>query len=84
MTPTLAHVFMLTGLNVSESDQFFSLPGNTTHKIDTKSIGGWKVYIKLYSKTSKSVELREHTAFLNMWLDHFIFCGKSVGPTTQY
>ena len=30
-----------------------------------------------------SVYLREHTAFLNMWLEKFIFCGKSVGPTNN-
>ena len=28
-----------------------------------------------------SVSNREHTAFLNMWLEKFIFCGKIVGLT---
>ena len=28
-----------------------------------------------------SVSDREHTAFLNMWLEKFIFCGKTIGPT---
>jgi len=27
---------------------------------------------------------REHATFLNMWLDKFIFCGRSVGPTSFY
>ena len=27
---------------------------------------------------------REHATFLNMWLDKFIFCGRSVGPTSVY
>jgi len=83
MTPTLADVFMLTGLNISETDRISALSA-PTHKFDTRSIGGWKGYINLYSKTSGSVTPKEHTAFLNMWLDHYIFCGKSVGPTTQY
>jgi hypothetical protein len=26
---------------------------------------------------------QEHTTFLNMWLEKFIFCGKTVGPTTN-
>jgi len=29
------------------------------------------------------VSLREHTAFLNMWLEKLIFCGKTVGPTNN-
>ena len=28
-----------------------------------------------------SVSDREHTAFLDMWLEKFIFCDKTVGPT---
>ena len=31
----------------------------------------------------RSVSVREHTAFLNMWLEKFIFCGKAVGPTNN-
>jgi hypothetical protein len=27
---------------------------------------------------------REHTAFLNLWLEHFIFCGPSLAPTNNY
>ena len=27
---------------------------------------------------------REHAIFLNMWLDKFVFCGRSVGPTSIY
>jgi hypothetical protein len=27
---------------------------------------------------------REHTTFLNFWLEHFIFCGPSLGPTKNY
>ena len=27
---------------------------------------------------------REHTAFLNFWLEHFIFCGTSLAPTKNY
>jgi hypothetical protein len=27
---------------------------------------------------------REHTAFLNFWLEHFIFCDPSLAPTKNY
>jgi hypothetical protein len=27
---------------------------------------------------------REHVAFLNMWLEKFVFCAKSFGPTSNY
>ena len=30
-----------------------------------------------------SVSVREHTTFLNMWLEKFIFYGKVVGPTNN-
>lgn len=40
MTLTLADMLMLTDLNVSESDNFFSLPANVTRRIKTRQIGG--------------------------------------------
>jgi hypothetical protein len=27
---------------------------------------------------------KEHTAILNFWLEHFIFCGPSLTPTKKY
>jgi hypothetical protein len=27
---------------------------------------------------------KEHTAFLNFWLEHFIFCDPSLAPTKNY
>ena len=31
-----------------------------------------------------TVDDREHVAFLNMWLEKFIFCGSSCGPTYNH
>lgn len=31
-----------------------------------------------------SVDSKEHSAFLNMWLEHFVFCRKAVGSVTHY
>jgi len=62
-------------------DLFFLLE-KASFKIETKSIGGWKGYISKNMKTG-SISVREHTAFLNMWLEKFIFCGRAVGPTNN-
>jgi len=82
MTPTLIDVMMLTGLNIHAPNRSFHLLEKASFKIETKNIGGWKGYINKNMKTG-SVSVREHTAFLNMWLEKFIFCGKTVGPTSN-
>ena len=82
MTPTLLDVMMLTDLNISTSDKPFYFSEKASFKIKTRSIGGWKGYVARNVKTG-SVSIREHAAFLNMWLEKFIFCGKAVGPTTN-
>ena len=79
-TPTLLDVMMLTGLNITASDLSFNFLDQASFKIKTRTIGGWSGYVTENMKT-RSVSMREHTAFLNMWLEKFIFCGKTVGPT---
>jgi hypothetical protein len=81
-TPTLMDVMMLTGLNIHAPDRSFHLLEKASFKIETMNIGGWKGYISKNMKTG-SVSAREHAAFLNMWLEKFIFCGKTVGPTSN-
>ena len=73
---------MLTGLNIHASDRPFHLLEKASFKIETKSIGRWKGYIGKNMKT-RSVSVREHAAFLNMWLEKFIFSGKAIGPTNN-
>ena len=82
MTPTLLDVLMLTGLNISTSDRSYDLLSKPDFKLDTRNIGGWKGYIYKYSKIG-AADLREHAAFLNMWLEKFIFCGKTVSPISN-
>ena len=82
MTPTLLDVMMLTGLNITASDRAFNFLDPASFKIKTRAIGGWSGYVFENMKTG-SVSVREHTAFLNMWLEKFIFCGKTVGPTNN-
>ena len=82
MTPTLMDVVMLTGLNIHAPDKSFHLLEKASFKIETKSIGGWKGYIGK-NMNNGSVSVREHAAFLNMWLEKFIFSGKAIGPTNN-
>nr|AAU89213.1 hypothetical protein [Oryza sativa Japonica Group]ABF96793.1 hypothetical protein LOC_Os03g32000 [Oryza sativa Japonica Group] len=58
---------------------------NTKNQYDfrTKSIGGWSGYVAAYMGQG-SVTPREHVAFLLMWLEKFLFCGSSCGPTTNW
>nr|AAM00944.1 Hypothetical protein [Oryza sativa Japonica Group]AAN04940.1 Unknown protein [Oryza sativa Japonica Group]AAP52918.1 hypothetical protein LOC_Os10g17300 [Oryza sativa Japonica Group] len=83
MTPTLLDITMITGLDVTSSANPMSL--NTKNQFDfrTKSIGGWSGYVAAYMGKG-SVTPREHTAFLLMWLEKFLFCGSSCGLTTNW
>ena len=82
MTPTLMDVMILTGLNIHALDRPFHLLEKASFMIETKSIGGWKGYNGKNMNTG-FVSVREHTAFLNMWLEKFIFYGKVVGPPSN-
>jgi hypothetical protein len=82
-TPTLADVYMLTGLDTSTTDDASIYGRKSEYRVNTRNIGGWTGYIQEYRRT-RTVGQREHTTFLNMWLEKFIFCGRSVGPTNAY
>jgi hypothetical protein len=83
MTLTLADVLLLTGLDISSSDTLFSYRGvKPSHRLETKNVGGWAGYITEHMKDG-TVSDGEHVAFLNMWLEKFVFCGKSFGPTSN-
>ena len=82
-SPTLADVLMLTGLDISTTNSNHLFDTKPSAKVETCAIGGWSGYIQKYRKTG-SVGEREQAIFLNMWLDKFVFCGRSAGPTTVY
>jgi hypothetical protein len=82
MTPTLLDVIMCIGLNISEDDKPFDTVTKPTHRVVTKVVGGWKGYIFEHARTG-AIDSREHTTFLNMWLERFILCGSTCGPTTN-
>ena len=44
----------------------------------------WGSYILDHIGGESTVSEREYVAFLNMWLERFIFCGSSCGPTYNH
>jgi hypothetical protein len=51
--------------------------------LKTKNIGEWSGYIAKHKKEG-TVRRRDIVAFLNMWLEKFVFFGKTFGPTTNH
>nr|CAE03632.1 OSJNBb0003B01.24 [Oryza sativa Japonica Group]CAH67820.1 OSIGBa0138H21-OSIGBa0138E01.11 [Oryza sativa] len=83
MTPTLIDIIMITGLDVTSTANPMNLNMKNQCDFKTKSIGGWSGYVAAYMGQG-SVTPREHVAFLLMWLEKFLFCGSSCGPTTNW
>jgi hypothetical protein len=85
MTPTLMDVMMLAGLDIaSPSPSAFKLP-EVPFKLSSKTeCTNWGDYLNQHIKTKGLVTEKEHTAFLNLWLEHFLFCGPSLAPTKNY
>jgi hypothetical protein len=82
-TPTLADVYMLTGLDISTANEASIYGRKSEYRVNTRNISGWIVYIQEYRRT-RTVGQREHATFLNIWLEKFIFCGRSVGKTNAF
>jgi hypothetical protein len=85
MTPTLMDVVMITGLDIaSPSPSAYRMP-EVPFKLSSKTeCTNWVAYLNQHIKTKGSVTEKEHTAFLNLWLEHFIFYGPSLAPTKNY
>jgi hypothetical protein len=82
MSPTLADVYMITGLDISGSVYPWEFKGST-RQTGVKSGSGYKSYIQNHMKDGPLNEV-EYRAFLNMWLCRFIFCGKANEPTLNH
>jgi hypothetical protein len=82
VSPTLANVYMITGLGVTGT----VYPHK--YKASSRQTGvgtgvGYKRYIQNYMSNGPLSDL-EYRAFLNMWLCRFIFCGKANEPTLNH
>jgi hypothetical protein len=85
MTPTLVDMVMITGLDISSTYPstygLSEVPFKLSSKTECTNSGA---YLNQHLKTKGPVTEREHTAFLNLWLDHFLFCSPSLAPTKNY
>jgi hypothetical protein len=71
MTPTLLDVIMITGFDISSScPSAFRLP-KVPFKLSLYT--NWGAYLNQHIKTKGPVTEKEHTMFLNLWLEHFLF-----------
>jgi hypothetical protein len=85
MTPTLLDVVMITGLDISSTFPSAYKLSEVPFKLSSKTeCTNWGAYLNQHLKTKGPVIEREHTAFLNLWLEHFLFCGPSLAPTKNY
>jgi hypothetical protein len=82
-SPILADIVMLPALDITTADDGGIFNHKSEYKVETCNISDWSGYVQKYRQTG-TVGQREHAIFLNMWLDKFIFCGRSVGPTSIY
>jgi hypothetical protein len=82
MTPTLMDVVMIIGLDIaSPSPSAYNLY-EVHFRLSSKSeCTNWGTYLNQHVKTKGPVTEREHMAFLNFSLEHFIFCSPSLAPT---
>ena len=85
MTITLADVHKLTGLRITGSMQPYDYLSAGSKKLTKISdCIGWASYILNHIGDGSTVSEREYVAFLNVWLERFIFCGSSSGPTYNH
>jgi hypothetical protein len=85
MTPTLMDVVMITSLDITSPNPSAYSLSKVPFRLSSKSeCTNWGAYLNHHVKTKCPVTEREHTTFLNFWLEHFIFCGPSLAPTKKY
>jgi hypothetical protein len=82
MSPTLADVYMMTGLDVTGSMYPYKYK-NSIRQRGVKTGSGYKQYIQNHMSDGPLTDV-EYRAFLNMWLCRFIFCGEANEPTLNH
>ena len=76
---------MQTGLRITGSMQPYDFLSAGSKKLAKISdCIGWASYILNHVGDGSTVSEREYVAFLNMWLERFIFYGSSCGPTYNH
>ena len=85
MIITLADVYMLINHRITRSMQPYDFLSAGSKKLAKISdCIGWTSYILNHTGDESTISEREYVAFLNMWLERFIFWGSSCGPTYNH
>ena len=85
MTIILADIYMLIGLRITGSVQPYEyLSAGSKRLAKIADCTRWASYILNDIEDGPAVSEREYVAFLNMWLERFIFCGSSCDPTYNH
>jgi hypothetical protein len=85
LTPILMDVVMITNLDIASSSSFAYILPEVLFRLSSKSeCTNWGAFLNQHVKTKGPVTEKEHTTYLNFWLEHFIFCGPSLAPTKNY
>jgi hypothetical protein len=82
MSPTLADVYMMTGLDVTRSMYPYKYKSSIRQR-GVKTGSRDKQYIQNHMRDGPLTDV-EYRAFLNMWLCRFIFSGKANEPTLNH
>jgi hypothetical protein len=82
MSPTLADVYMMTGLDITGSMHPYKYKVSTRQR-GVKTGFGYKAYIQNHMSDGPLTDV-EYRAFLNMSLCRFVFCGKDNEPTLNH
>jgi hypothetical protein len=82
MSPTLADVYMMTGLDVIGSMYPYKYKISIRQR-GVKTGSGYKQYIQNHMHDGPLTDV-EYRAFLNMWLCRFIFSGKANETTLNH
>jgi hypothetical protein len=82
MSPTLADVYMMTGLKVIGPVYPFNYRGSSRQTGVNTGVR-YKNYIQKHMSDGPITDV-EYRAFLNMWLCRFIFYGKANEPTLNH
>jgi hypothetical protein len=80
--PTLADVYMLTGLDISTVDEDSIYGRKAEYRVNTRNIGGWTGYIQEYQKTG-TINQKEHAIFLNRTNQRLPPCSRTLGQRCQ-
>jgi hypothetical protein len=85
MTLTVTDVVMIISQDIESLNPSAFNMHELPYKFSSKTYNtSWGAYMSQHAKTKGTLSEMEHIAFLNLWLEHFMFCGPSLAPIKSY